>query len=836
MFNPHHQQHHHHQQQQQQQQFHHHLRQLQQLFQHPPPPPPPPPPPQPPPSHHVPHHHHHHHQGGRTMAVPGPAPPPPRMVNMAAAQATIMAPNPMLQGALLMQQMQGSMRSFAAMSGQQFTQFFAAGARSSLLGPIPMGVAMKTPRMGYPGRHYHPHPRYYNNDYASRQPDRKRGNEQRATGSTDGQPAITGTTEDNKAVKDGPTQASGPAGPEEPVLKKQRTDGLEGTGELLPDADRVLTAATQYKSPVVDSQPGDCIILDDVGSVTGPEAAEALEESRAAQIQSEVSSMPASEPLSESLAFTTCLDLAEGTTAQETAGEQEVTTAASGILSDGQEVTAAASGILSDGQVEGGSAANKFYCYICNITCRNQQTFQSHMNGLAHQQRMMEIQHMSNACLVTLLPRVQESLQGVHQDASFRDSEKRPGLQRWCSSCQIHFTCSVMEHRKTKEHKLLIRTSSPSCTVCKRDFRTPRLFLEHMQSQEHKLTVDKLREEGGPDSLAELVAMDTHGCFVADGDEEDDEEGDEEDDLEDGEGTHGKEAWPTQMEVALLEDVAEDEEYDPDTVYGSSFVVPVAGFLCRLCQQFYHFESSARQLHCKSLQHFENLKKYKALRSQPVSTVEPSPINTMDGDAVCDSNHMVSALQSMSTELLSSPSLLHPTISIPRLKPSRCCIEPQENAPSAACLSQDLTTITSSPEENAPSAACLSQDITTITSSPEENAPSAACLSQDITTITSSPEENAPSAACLSQDLTTTITSSPEETAAEASPEQQSPVGSEDKEEAPNPDIAPEAEDESSSVTAEMDEAGAAAPEEKTGKGKAKGSSKRRYGRTTRRR
>ncbi len=29
-------------------------------------------------------------------------------------------------------------------------------------------------------------------------------------------------------------------------------------------------------------------------------------------------------------------------------------------------------------------------------------------------------------------------------------------------------------------------------------------------------------------------------------------------------------------------------------------MVPVAGFLCRLCHQFYHFESSARHTHCKT--------------------------------------------------------------------------------------------------------------------------------------------------------------------------------------------------------------------------------------------
>lgn len=41
---------------------------------------------------------------------------------------------------------------------------------------------------------------------------------------------------------------------------------------------------------------------------------------------------------------------------------------------------------------------------------------------------------------------------------------------------------------------------------------------------------------------------------------------------------------------------------------GSSFFVPVAGFICRLCNKFYHFESSALHTHCKSLNHFEKLK------------------------------------------------------------------------------------------------------------------------------------------------------------------------------------------------------------------------------------
>ncbi|XP_036833158.1 cip1-interacting zinc finger protein isoform X3 [Oncorhynchus mykiss] len=739
MFNPHH--HHQQQQQQQQQQFHRHLRQLQQLFQQPPPPPPPAPP-QPPPSHHAPrHHHHHHHQGGRAMAVPGPAPPPPRVVNMA-TRASIMAPNPMLQGAIMMQQMQGSMQGFAAVSGQQFTQFFAAGARSSLMGPVPMGMSIKTPHMGFPARHYHPHSRYYNNnnsDYGSRQPDRKRENEQRALGSTFSRPAASRTSGEtnDKALKDG--GVGGPDGqaqpsvqpePEEPALKKQRTEVLEETVEQPPETGGVLSAA-ECQSPPVDCQPGDCVILEEGGSIAEPVTAEAMEESRAAE------------------------------------------------------------------------------------------DFQSHMNGLVHQQRMMEIQHMSSACLVTLMPRVQDSLQGGCGDSSsFKDGsvlvhvgdrEKKPSPQLWCATCKIHYTSTVLVHRRTREHKLASRTSNPSCTVCKRHFRSPLLFLEHMQSQGHKQRVDELREEGGPKALAELVAMDAQGCFVDDGDEEEEEaceeeEGDEEEMEDGGEGSsHGKDVWPTQMEVALLEDVDEEEEFDPDTVYGSSFVVPVAGFLCRLCQQFYHFESSARHLHCKSLKHFENLKKYRALRSQKDGTVEPTPIDGTDGDSECDSNHTVSDSNSLPSELLSSPALLQPTISITRLKSSRPCPEPQNNTPSASSL-KDLTTTSSSvgtPAQASPE----KQSSVNPEDKEEEPTPEQAPVTE---------EEPSPDLAPVA-----------EEEPAPVAEEEPAPVAEEEP-------VA--VEEKSAPVTGEEEEAKAAAPEEKTGKGKAKGPSKRKSGRTTRRR
>lgn len=37
------------------------------------------------------------------------------------------------------------------------------------------------------------------------------------------------------------------------------------------------------------------------------------------------------------------------------------------------------------------------------------------------------------------------------------------------------------------------------------------------------------------------------------------------------------------------------------------FLVPVMGYVCRICHKFYDSNSELRLSHCKSLAHFENL-------------------------------------------------------------------------------------------------------------------------------------------------------------------------------------------------------------------------------------
>ncbi|TMS08019.1 Cip1-interacting zinc finger protein [Larimichthys crocea] len=227
-------------------------------------------------------------------------------------------------------------------------------------------------------------------------------------------------------------EQEGPAQPsdeqlEEPAVKKQRTEGSEQCAVetvAVGDADGELLSTdsnTEDSQPEASSLFPDCILMEEGGSTGGSDVAEALEESRAAEVHSCSSALSPAGRLSED---------SQQVNLDEMPQDKDAPLASPDNPEEGEE-----------GVVEG---TNKFYCYLCSITCHNQQNFRSHMNSMSHQQRMMEIQHMSNACLVTLLPRVQESLQGA-----VKDGEKKEDTKHWCATCHTHFTSSITDHRRT---------------------------------------------------------------------------------------------------------------------------------------------------------------------------------------------------------------------------------------------------------------------------------------------------------------------------------------------------------------------------------------------------
>eukprot|EP00061_Rhincodon_typus_P016027 g44021.t1 len=77
-------------------------------------------------------------------------------------------------------------------------------------------------------------------------------------------------------------------------------------------------------------------------------------------------------------------------------------------------------------------------------------------------------------------------------------------------------------------HQLAKYSLRPFCTVCSRHFKTPRKFVEHMKSPEHKQKVEEVKQQrssqdkdqAGQDDPEDLITVDAVGCF-----DEDDEEG-----------------------------------------------------------------------------------------------------------------------------------------------------------------------------------------------------------------------------------------------------------------------------------------------------------------------
>ncbi|KAF6123648.1 CDKN1A interacting zinc finger protein 1 [Phyllostomus discolor] len=253
--------------------------------------------------------------------------------------------------------------------------------------------------------------------------------------------------------------------------------------------------------------------------------------------------------------------------------------------------------------------APQFFCYICRASCCGQQEFQDHMAGAQHQQRLSEMQHTSQACLLSLLP--------VPRDVLDREDEDPP-LRRWCNTCQVYYMGDLIQHRRTQDHKIAKQSLRPFCTVCSRYFKTPRKFVEHVKSQGHKDKAKELKmfekEVTGQDE-DHFITVDAVGCFEDDEDEEDDDnEEEEEEEIE----VEEELCQQVRSKGVSTEEWKDSETYSPNTAYGVDFMVPVVGYVCRVCHKFCHSSSEAKTSHCKSLAHFENLQKYK-------KTKNPSP-------------------------------------------------------------------------------------------------------------------------------------------------------------------------------------------------------------------
>ncbi|XP_010719148.1 cip1-interacting zinc finger protein isoform X5 [Meleagris gallopavo] len=482
------------------------------------------------------HHHPPAQQGGR--GLPPPPPPPPQQQQMLSLRATnqpsLLNANPMLQRALLMQQMQGNLRGFN-MTAPALQQFFPQATRHSLLGPPPVGVSLKPTRLGFPNLPFQRQNRMFRKDF-QRVPDRKRELDAGSSSHVHG---------DEK---------------------------VEFRGELRAGSEQNNSLSTEPRTPaesMLNTEPA-AKRLKSVTEESALENAAGSKEELSTHVQADGTNnvkQYAAESLSKERKFS---EEPKAPEVLSSGGSLKVT------IQQSSESRAISTTALKPGQwtCEMGTAdsnpesALKFYCYICKTNCCNQQNFQTHMAGIQHQQRLGEIQHMSNVCFVSLLPMVKEQKLLAEKDGETQ--------QRWCNTCQIHFTGDLIKHRRTQEHKLAKRSLRPFCTVCSRHFKTPRKFVEHMKSPEHKQKAKEVRlgekELGSPEDSEELITVDAVGCF------EDDEEEEEEEEEEEGTGegedldvvlveNEDSAAKQSGLKEVSLEDYKGSEKYCPDTAY-----------------------------------------------------------------------------------------------------------------------------------------------------------------------------------------------------------------------------------------------------------------------------
>ncbi|XP_033642797.1 uncharacterized protein LOC117302921 [Asterias rubens] len=240
-----------------------------------------------------------------------------------------------------------------------------------------------------------------------------------------------------------------------------------------------------------------------------------------------------------------------------------------------------------------------WFCYVCGTICHTLKVYTLHIAGHKHKtiyERLLGLSSKSgikNRLIAKLQmlpmkgtePMTIANMAGVLRrnlgnapsgTLSTTLPESEQSLQ--CGQCFRPYTCSYQEHLLSEEHKKFEKIR-PRCNVCNMIFQKIIQYRKHLISPLHKKKARAMATGAGR-------VQKTTKDFTNKSD------------------SSNRNVKPS-----------------PNTLLiGSEFVIPIAGFFCKLCSKFYNKEKTAKDVHCATSFHIAKAKQYYASRSQSTGT------------------------------------------------------------------------------------------------------------------------------------------------------------------------------------------------------------------------
>ncbi|XP_041368212.1 glutamic acid-rich protein-like isoform X2 [Gigantopelta aegis] len=198
------------------------------------------------------------------------------------------------------------------------------------------------------------------------------------------------------------------------------------------------------------------------------------------------------------------------------------------------------------------------YCHVCHYDLINLNKWKAHIETEPHMSRMAELEGNGEEAS----EEEQKVLEKIKHQTELREKQS----WTYCESCDKDTVSSLLKHKGSPQHEYKLARCKNGCKWCEiQNFKNFTEVLEHRATEQH--IKERIRHTGKRDM--------------------------------------------TIAEEVLEFELAEFPEFQSGKQVGSEYVVPVTGYLCKLCERYYPSMKTAKLDHCNSRDHYTAYKKAK---------------------------------------------------------------------------------------------------------------------------------------------------------------------------------------------------------------------------------